>query len=113
MGVTTGFLLPGRLKSAFRGKEKAATLERERRFVGKLFQASLAGDRSLLVGSDIDAATIAVEVNIAVHKCVQGVVLAHADVFTGMPFGAALADDDVARDDGLATKLFDAETIAA
>jgi len=36
-------------------------------------------------------------------------VLAHADAVARMPFGAALANDDVAGDDGLAAGLLDAE----
>src|SRR3546814_10580142 len=41
----------------------------------------------------------------------QGVILAHADVLAGMHLGAALADDDIARNDGLAAELLDAEAL--
>jgi len=39
-------------------------------------------------------------------------VAAYADARTRMPFRAALADDDVARNDGLAAEMLDAETAA-
>src|SRR5690606_35188486 len=42
----------------------------------------------------------------------QRVVLADADIAAGMPFGAALADDDVAGDDALAAELLHAEAAA-
>src|SRR5690606_36910641 len=49
----------------------------------------------------------------AVHECIDGVVLAQANAGAGMPLGAALADDDIASDDGFATELLDAETTAS
>ncbi len=36
-------------------------------------------------------------------------VASHADAFAGMKLGAALAHDDVARDDDLAAEFLDAE----
>ena len=42
----------------------------------------------------------------------QGVVRADADIGAGMPLGAALAHDDVARNDGFRTELLHAEALA-
>src|SRR5688500_7498300 len=39
-------------------------------------------------------------------------VLAHADVRAGVPFGAALTNDDVAGENALIAELLDAETTA-
>src|SRR3546814_470116 len=52
-----------------------------------------------------------VELHMAVGGGEQGVILAHADVLAGMHLGAALADDDIARNDGLAAELLDAEAL--
>ena len=57
---------------------------------------------SRLVGfnrSDVDAAAIAVEEDVAFHEGEDGVVFADADVAAGMPFGATLAENDVAGND--------------
>ena len=43
----------------------------------------------------------------------DGVVTAHAHSLAGVPLGAALADDDVARDYFLAAEFFHAEALAA
>ena len=43
-------------------------------------------------------------------NCEDRVILTKADTGTGVPFGAALTQDDVARDDGFATELFHAQT---
>ena len=42
----------------------------------------------------------------------DGVILAHADIVAGVPFGAALAQDDIAGDDGFATEFFHAQAPA-
>ena len=62
---------------------------------------------------DVDAAAFAVEADGACDDGEDGVVTAEADAFTGGPFGAALADDDVAGDDLLAAVFFDTEAFAA
>ncbi len=62
---------------------------------------------------DVDAAAFAVEADGAGDDGEDGVVAAEADAFTGSPFGAALADDDVAGDDLLAAVFFDTEAFAA
>ena len=41
-----------------------------------------------------------------------GVILAHADVRAGVPFGAALTHDAVAGASGFAAELLDAEALA-
>ena len=47
-----------------------------------------------------------------VGQCKQRVVLAEADVGTRIDTRSALANDDVAGDDGFAAELLDAETSA-
>lgn len=61
---------------------------------------------------DVHTTTIFVEADIAIHKGENGVIPAKADIATRGPFGAALADDDVASNDGLAAEFLDAETLA-
>jgi len=53
-----------------------------------------------------------VELDNAILQGEEGPIAADADVFAGVQLGAALADDDVAGDDGLAAELFDAATFA-
>ena len=62
---------------------------------------------------NVDAASVAVEEHAAVHKGEDGVVAAHAHALAGVPFGAALADDDVASDNDLSTEFLHAKTLAA
>lgn len=59
----------------------------------------------------IDAAALLIEKDAAVSEGEKGVVLAHADIGTGMPLGAALADEDVSCDDDFATVFLDAEAL--
>ena len=61
---------------------------------------------------DMDAALLFLKADDAGDEGKKGVVAAHADVFAGIPPRAALADDDVARDDGVAAKFFHAESLA-
>lgn len=63
--------------------------------------------------SYIDTAAFTVEEYAAVHQGENGVVTAHAHALAGVPLGAALADDDVARDYFLAAEFFHAEALAA
>ena len=49
------------------------------------------------------------ELNDAVFQRKQRVIFAHADVFTGVMLGAALANDDVSSDATLAAINLDAE----
>src|SRR5262245_43559866 len=59
---------------------------------------------------DVDAALLLGRVlDLAFAKREQGVVLTDADVFAGVPFGAALANDDVAGKNALAARLLDAK----
>src|SRR5690606_3160172 len=50
------------------------------------------------------------ELDDAVGQREQGVVLADADVVARVVLGAALADDDVAREDGLAAVALDTQS---
>src|SRR6056297_3252996 len=50
--------------------------------------------------------------DVAVGHGEDRVILAHADTLARPPLGAALAHDDVARDDGFATELLHAEAAA-
>src|SRR3954454_22588119 len=61
---------------------------------------------------DVGALAALAEADLALGHGVDRVVAAHADVGAGVPFRAALADDDVARDDPLAAVLLDAEPLA-
>lgn len=62
-------------------------------------------------GNDGDIAAVFatfVELDDAVDKSEEGVVLTHTNVLTGVVGGTALANDDVASDAFLTTKDFDA-----
>src|SRR5882762_11090866 len=61
---------------------------------------------------DIDAATSAIEANIAVNQRENRVIASEADVFARLKFRAALAHDDVAGDDHLAAEFFYAQPLA-
>ncbi len=50
------------------------------------------------------------EGNRAVGEGEEGIVAALFDILAGVKLGAALADDDLARVDNLATKALDAKT---
>ncbi|SBT09752.1 hypothetical protein PROAA_3410002 [Candidatus Propionivibrio aalborgensis] len=50
------------------------------------------------------------ELNVTLNESEQGVILAEADVFTWMEFGAALANDDVSGEDHLPAIAFYAQT---
>jgi len=63
-----------------------------------------AGRASACFGEHVDPAAFAVEKDLAVAQCEEGVVAAHADVAAGLPLGAALADEDVAGDDDFADR---------
>ena len=54
-----------------------------------------------------------VEFDLALGSGKDGVILAHVYIVTRVPLGATLADDDVAGDNFLAAKFFDAKTLAA
>src|SRR3972149_2874598 len=59
---------------------------------------------------DVDPALLLGRIfDLAIAEREQGVVPADADAVTVMPFGAALADNDVARKHALAARLLDPE----
>ena len=64
-------------------------------------------------GHDVDACAIFVEEHASCAESEEGVVLAHPYVRASGPACAALADDDVAGDNSLATEFFHAEALAA
>src|SRR6185437_2326731 len=77
--------------------------------------ARLRGGRlGLLLGIDADLVArlaLVLELHDAVDERVDRVVGPESDVAARVPLGAALADDDVARDHALATELLDATVL--
>ena len=76
--------------------------------------AQSAGGR--LVGcrfGDIHPAAIAVEVDVAVDQCKNGVIAADSDIAPGMPLGATLADDDISGNDRFAAEFLNAQPLAS
>ena len=69
-------------------------------------------DVSVGAGNHVDAATLAVENDLAVDEREERVIPALADAFAGVELGAKLAHEDVARDDLLAAVSFDAAPLA-
>ena len=70
---------------------------------------------SLLGGDYADeraVLTALVELHNAVDEGVEGVILTHADILAGIVDGAALTDDDVARDALLTTEDLNAKSFA-
>lgn len=61
---------------------------------------------------DVDAASVFVKTNTTRHQGEEGVVLAHADIATCHPLGSALADEDVACDDGLVAVFLHTKALA-
>jgi len=61
---------------------------------------------------NVHAAAFAVETDLAVDEGEDGVISPETDILAGQELRAALADDDVAGDDGLAAEFFHAETLA-
>jgi hypothetical protein len=61
---------------------------------------------------DVHATTILVEEDFAVHESEDGVVTAKTDVAAWNPLRSALAEDDVACDDGFTAEFLDAKTLA-
>src|ERR1700688_1450997 len=77
--------------------ERSPPRERGRRSTGRLHP-------------DVSAALVArLELDLALGQGKERVVAADADIGAGVEFGAALAHEDVARDDDLAAELLDAE----
>src|SRR5687768_17222040 len=61
---------------------------------------------------DVDAASITIESDLPIDQGKNGVIATKPDVFAGQKFRPALADDNVAGDDGLTAKFFYAEPFA-
>jgi|TARA_R110000772_G_scaffold112498_1_gene216743 hypothetical protein len=65
---------------------------------------------SLLLHGYIDlSATFLGKFNITIGNGEDGVILAYANILTRVPFGAALAQNDISRDYFFATIFLDAE----
>jgi len=77
----------------------ALTANRE----GKLFRSD---------GIDIDPPTTAIESDVAINERVNRVIAAETDVLAGLKFCAALPDNDITRDDHLASEFLYSETFA-
>src|SRR5438046_234884 len=59
----------------------------------------------------VPSPALVLELHHAIDQGVNGEVAAEADVAAGMPFGPALADDDVAGDDFLTAEFLDATVL--
>ena len=56
---------------------------------------------------DVDASTFAVEIDRTVHQCEERPVPSGTHILAGVPLGATLTDQNIARDDSLAAELLD------
>src|SRR5947199_10514436 len=70
---------------------------------GKLFRSD---------GIDIDAATSAIKANVAIHERENRVIAAETNVLARLKFRAALANNNIARDNHLAAEFFNAQPFA-
>ena len=64
-------------------------------------------------GVDVDPAVASVEADLTVRKGEESVVTSHADVLTGVEFGAPLTHEDGTGGNDLAAKTLHAETLTA
>ena len=64
-------------------------------------------------GVDVDPAVASVKADLTVRKGKESVVTPHADVLTGVEFGAPLTHEDGASGNDLAAKTLHAETLTA
>jgi len=70
------------------------------------------GNAKMLVGSeDFDLAVNLVVLDGAILECKERPIATDADVASGVDASAALADQDIAGDDGLTAKFFHAEPL--
>ena len=60
----------------------------------------------------VDAAAFLIEEDIAISEGEKSMVSSHANIRTGMPLGAALANEDVASDDNLTAEFLYAKALA-
>ena len=72
------------------------------------------GKKLLLSGNriDVDATTGPIESHVAIDQGENGVVAAKADVLARHELGPALANNDIACNDGFAAKSLNAESLA-
>src|SRR5882672_1665432 len=87
-------------------KETKKPYRVDRAFVGgRMLLSRNHADRLLVVRAP------KAELDLAVHPCEKGVVLADPDIVPGMNTGAALANDNAARRDQLPAVTLDPETL--
>jgi len=60
---------------------------------------------------DVNAPSAAIELNVAIAECKNGVIVAHSDPASGMELGAELSDDDVPGAHPLPAKAFHATSL--
>ena len=92
------------------GKKKGAEVIRalnENKLTDRLSWKSSSSNRL-----DVHAATILVEEDFAVHESEDGMVTSKTDIAAWNPLRSALAEDDVACDDGFTAEFLDAKTLA-
>ena len=92
-------------------ENKKAVSEMETAFLRKI-EISVRCEQSSR-GNHVHAAAVLVEEHPAIDQSEERVIPATTDSESRMDLGAALADDDVSGDDGLATELLHAEALAA
>jgi hypothetical protein len=61
---------------------------------------------------DIHPSSGPIETNVSIHQCKNGVVATKPNIFTRQKFRSALPDNDVAGDDQLTSKFFNAQPLA-
>ena len=73
-----------------------------------------AAEKLLLSGNriDVDAATGSIESHVAVNQSKNGVIAAQANVLAGHELGTALANDNIAGNDGFAAKSLNSQPLA-
>ncbi len=59
----------------------------------------------------VESSSFAVEIDSARDECEECVIVPHADVPAGMPFGSALACEDIPGENSLAAELFNASPL--
>jgi hypothetical protein len=92
------------VRASLRAQKNAARGGLRRGCVGK--------SRRLFRGlDDLDPAAGLVELDDSVLEGEERPIATGADILAGMQFRAALADENVARDHGLAAEFFDPETL--
>jgi hypothetical protein len=61
---------------------------------------------------DIDPPASPIEAHVSIHQRENRVIAAYSDIFPRQKFGSTLTDNDVTRDNDLATKFFHTQPLA-